>query len=252
MLHPAISLAPSLLSAFFASLVEFIEALTVVLAVGTTRGWRSALTGTAVAAVVLAIIVVVVGSGLRRVPLQWMQLVIGALMLLFGMRWLKKAILRAGGATSLRNEADIFQRETSALATAARVIGFDREGFSAAFQVVMIEGLEVVFIVLAIGATGVGFAPPAIAAAAAGLLVVALGIALHKPLARIPENALKFGVGIILCAFGTFWVGEGCGLVWPDADWALLVLVIAFLLLAMVGVAVARSITQVPDKGVSP
>ena len=215
-----------------------------VLAVGTTRGWRSALTGTATAAVVLAVIVAIVGTGLRHVPLQRIQLVVGALMLLFGIRWLRKAILRAGGATSLRNEADIYQRETRALAsTSSSSNGFDREGFSAAFQVTMIEGLEIIFIVLAIGATGAGYAPPAIAAVAAGLVVVGLGIALHKPLSRIPENALKFGVGIILCAFGTFWVGEGAGLAWPDGDWTLLALVAAFLAIAMLGVRIARSIT---------
>lgn len=226
---------PALLASFLASLVECVEALTVVLAVGVVRGWRDALVGSAVAVLVLLGLVWLLGSALTRIPLQDVQLFVGALLLLFGMRWLRKAILRAGGVLALHDEAAIYTRQTQSLAGAdARRHGWDKLAFAAAFKITMLEGIEVVFIVIAIGAGGRGLMLPAgIGAAAALVVVVALGALVHRPLARVPENTLKFVVGALLCAFGTFWVGEGMGDAWPGHDLAILVLVAVWLVVAL-------------------
>jgi Ca2+/H+ antiporter, TMEM165/GDT1 family len=234
---------PSMLAAFLASLVEFVEALTIVLAVGTVRGWRDALAGTAAALLTLLAIVAVLGTALARVPLDAIQLAVGTLLLLFGMRWLRKAILRAAGVIPLHDEASAFAREREAMRRAGRAAGpWDRVAFAATFQITMLEGMEVVFIVIAVGAGGAGLLLPASLGAAAALALVAiLGAALHRPIATVPENTLKFVVGVLLSAFGTFWVGEGMGLVWPGADWALLGLVAAFALAATGAVPFART-----------
>jgi len=234
---------PSVLAAFLASLVEFVEALTVVLAVGATRGWRPALAGSAAALLTLAILVVALGPALSRIPLATVQLVVGTLLLLFGLRWLRKAILRAAGLVPLHDEAAAYAAETELLIRSPRLFfaGWDTVAVTASFKIVMLEGVEVVFIVIAIGAVGGLLVPASIGAAAALLLVVALGVALHRPLARIPENTLKFLVGALLSAFGAFWVGEGAGLAWPGADWSILVLIAAFLALALSMVALCRA-----------
>ncbi len=235
-----------------ASLVEFVEALTVVLAVGAVRGWRGALGGTGLALLVLIALVVALGPGLTRIPLDLLQLGLGTLLLLFGMRWLRKAMLRAAGVIPLRDEDAAYARETAALGgLASAVDGWDREAVATAFKITMIEGIEVVFIVVALGAAGRGLLIPAsIGAAAALLVVVALGAALHRPVAAIPENALKFVVGVLLCAFGTFWVGEGTGLDWPGGDVSLLALIAGFLVVALGAVPLCRPQAGAVDENI--
>ncbi|HZF35453.1 MAG TPA: hypothetical protein VE914_16770 [Candidatus Angelobacter sp.] len=234
---------PSVLAAFLASLVEFVEALTVVLAVGTVRGWRSALAGAGLALLTLAILVIALGPALARIPLATVQLVVGTLLLLFGLRWLRKAILRAAGIVALHDETAAYAAETDLLSHGPRhfLAGWDTVAVTASFKIVMLEGIEVVFIVIAIGAVSGLLVPAGIGAAAALLLVIALGVVLHRPLARIPENTLKFLVGVLLSAFGAFWVGEGAGLAWPGADWSILGLIAAFLALALSMVALCRA-----------
>ena len=234
--------APSIAAAFLASLVEFVEALTVILAVGTVRGWRGALGGSGVAVLVLLAIIGVLGSALTRTPLHIVQLAVGALLLLFGMRWLRKAILRSAGVIALHDEDAIYIEQRESLQRLGGIgRGWDRVAFAAAFKITMLEGIEVVFIVIAIGAGGVGLLIPAsLGALAALLVVIALGIAVHRPLARIPENTLKFAVGVLLSAFGTFWVGEGIGVAWPAGDWSILGLIVCFLAIALVTIALCR------------
>ena len=234
---------PSIIDAFLASLVEFVEALTVVLAVGTVRGWRGALIGSGGAVVALAAIVAALGPALTRVPLNVVQLVVGTLLLLFGMRWLRKAILRSAGIIPLHDEEAAYAKETETL----RGIGeggkaWDPVAIATAFKITMLEGLEVVFIVIAVGAGGAGLLIPASAGALGALmLVVLLGVILHRPLTSIPENSLKFVVGVLLTAFGTFWVGEGIGLSWPGRDWSILGLVAGFFLIALATVPWCRT-----------
>ena len=235
---------PTMLAAFLASLVEFVEALTVVLAVGTVRGWRDALTGSGTALVTLLVMIAVLGPALARIPLESVQLFVGALLLLFGMRWLRKAILHAGGIIALHDEAEAFAKETDALRRHGVAHGgWDKVAFAASFKITMLEGIEVVFIVVAIGAGGAGLLLPAsLGALAALVLVVALGILIHRPLATIPENTLKFVVGVLLSAFGSFWVGEGLGIVWPGEDWSILGLIAGFLLIAWIAIPVCRRV----------
>jgi uncharacterized membrane protein len=232
---------PSLVASFLASLVEFVEALTVVLAVGVVRGWRPALLGTGFGLAVLFLLVIVLGPALARIPLDIVQLAVGTLLLLFGLRWLRKAILRAAGAIPLHDEAQAFADETALLRQGAGLrVAWDWVAISTAFKIVMLEGIEVVFIVIAIGAAGGLLLPASIGAVAALLVVVFLGIVLHRPLASIPENALKFAVGVLLSAFGTFWVGEGIGAAWPAADWSILALIAGFLAIALLMVPLCR------------
>jgi uncharacterized membrane protein len=233
---------PTVLAAFLASLVEFVEALTVVLAVGTVRGWRGALSGSGVAVLVLLALIAVLGTALTRIPLDAIQLVAGALLLLFGLRWLRKAILRAAGVIPLHDETVAFARQTDAMRKLGGGGGWDRAGFAAAFQITMLEGTEVVFIVIATGAGGSGLLWPAsLGALAALLVVVVLGVALHRPLAAVPENTLKFAVGVLLSGFGCFWIGEGMGVAWPGADWATLILSAGFLAVALLAVKLCRA-----------
>jgi Ca2+/H+ antiporter, TMEM165/GDT1 family len=233
---------PPMLAAFLASLVEFVEALTVVLAVGTVRGWRPALAGTAIAFAVLLTLVIVLGPALTRIPLDLVQLVVGTLLLLFGLRWLRKAILRAAGVIALHDEAAAFAHETEILQRQGRSVamGLDRVAVAAAFKIVMLEGIEVVFIVIAIGAAGRMLLPASVGALAALAVVIVLGIVVHRPLARVPENALKFAVGVLLSAFGTFWAAEGIGVAWPGEDRAILALIAGFLVVALALVPLAR------------
>ncbi|HEV2677410.1 MAG TPA: hypothetical protein VGV37_22970 [Aliidongia sp.] len=233
---------PTLVAAFLASTVEFVEALTVVLAVGTVRGWRGALAGAGAGLLVLLAMILILGPALTRIPLGPVQLVVGTLLLLFGMRWLRKAILRAAGVIPLHDEAAAFAKETASLSgLGTRDRGWDRVAIAAAFKITMLEGIEVVFIVIAVGAGGQGLLLPAILGALAALIaVVLLGILVHKPLTRIPENQLKFIVGVLLSAFGAFWVGEGIGLTWPRGDWSIPGLIAGFLAAALIAVPVCR------------
>lgn len=238
------SIAPTVLAAFMASLVEFVEALTIILAVGVTRGWRSPLLGAGAALGLLIVLIAVLGRSLANIPLPVVQLVIGTLLLLFGLRWLRKAVLRSAGVIALHDEAEAFRTETAALGRhgAAARGRVDAIAFVTAFKAVLLEGVEVVFIVVAIGAGGGLLGPAAVGALLALLVVIGLGLALHRPLATLPENKLKFGVGVLLSAFGTFWVGEGIGLAWPGGDWAILVLtvLVAVVALALVPACVGR------------
>ena len=244
----ATRLGTTLVAAFLASLVECVEALTVVLAVGSVRGWRSALEGAAAALGLLAAIVAVLGPALTHIPLHLVQLVVGAMILLFGLRWLRKAILRSAGLIPLHDEQAAFQREAAAMRRAGRAPGRDKLAFTAAFHITMLEGTEVVFIVVALGAGGTGLLLPAgLGAAAALLVIVALGVALHRPLARVPENTLKFVVGVLLSAFGTFWVGEGAGFAWPGSDLAIPCLMAAYLAIALCLVPMCRAGARVAE-----
>ena len=227
---------PSILAAFLASLVEFVEALTIVLAVGTVRGWRPALIGAGAAAVFLIVLVLLFGPLLGRIPLNMLQLVIGMLLLLFGMRWLRKAILRAAGTIPLHDEEAAFAFQTSSLRAATAPGGrvLDPVAVATTFKAVLLEGLEVVFIVIAIGATGGLLLPASLGAAAAAVLVIGLGFVLHRPLARVPENTLKFAVGVLISTFGIYWVGEGLGFSWPGADLAIVGLALVLLAVALV------------------
>ena len=241
---------PSMLTGFLASAVEFVEALTVILAVGSVRGWRDAILGALGAVAVLLALVLVLGSALTSIPVDAIQVAVGVLTLLFGMRWLHKAILRAAGVIPLRDEDAAFARQTARMRGAGRRAGWDRTAFSATFQVTLLEGIEVVFIVIAIGAGGAGLLLPAsVGALLALLLVAALGVAVHKPLARVPENSLKFAVGVLLSGFGCFWFGEGIGIDWPGDDLAILGLVAGFLLLALLSVRLCRAARPV---GIAP
>jgi uncharacterized membrane protein len=216
-----------------------VEALTVVLAVGSVRGWPSPLAGAAAALALLSAIVSALGPALTRIPLHLVQLVVGAMILLFGLRWLRKAILRAARLIPLHDEAAAFAKSSASMrAGSGGASKWDRLAFVAAFNITMLEGTEVVFIVIALGAGGTGLLLPAsLGAVAALLVIVALGLALHRPLARVPENTLKFVVGVLLSAFGTFWVGEGAGLAWPGPAAANPDLAIPFLMAAYLAVA---------------
>lgn len=234
--------APAISATFLASIVEVVEAFTIVLAVGTVQGWRPALAGTAAGLGVLGLIVLALGPVLDRVPIQSLQLVIGILLLLFGLRWLRKAILRAAGIIALHDEEKVFAAETSLLQDAARrrISHLDWVAGLAAFKAVVLEGVEVVFIVIAVGAGRGLLWPAALGALAACLLVLVIGFAVHKPLSRVPENALKFGVGVMLSAFGVFWTGEGLGVQWPGHDAAILGFAAIFLLAGLALISVAR------------
>lgn len=217
------SAAPAVTTAFLGSLVEAVEAVTIVLAVATVRGARSAGAGALAGLGSLALLVLTLGPLLEHVPLKALQLTIGLLLLVFGLRWLRKAILRAAGMIPLRDEELVFERTSAELRTQPHPIRarLDWIGALTCFKAVLLEGLEVVFIVLAVGA-GHGLLPAAsVGALAACALVVAIGFAMHRPLSRVPENTLKLVVGILLSAFGVFWGGEGLGVAWPGGDWAI-------------------------------
>jgi uncharacterized membrane protein len=216
-------------SAFLASAVEFVEALTIVLASGITRGWRSSLAGLAAATVALAAIVGALGPALTLVPIDALRLVVGALLLAFGLQWLRKAILRASGYKPLHDEDAIFARERADASEAPRDErgGLDWYGFTLSFKGVLLEGLEVAFIVLTFGSTQGSIPLAALGAGIALALVAAVGVLVRAPLSRVPENTMKFAVGVMLTTFGTFWSVEGAGAHWPGDDAALPV-VLAF------------------------
>ena len=221
---------------FLACVVEGVEALTIVLAVGTTRDWRSAGLGVGSALIALAAIVAALGPALTLLPLDALRLVVGGLLLIFGLQWLRKAILRASGHKAVHDEAAIFRTQTDAAEAATgqrRGLIADWYAYVVSFKGVLLEGLEVAFIVLTFGTNQHAIGLATIAAACAVVLVVAVGLAVRAPLARVPENTLKFVVGIMLTAFGTFWGAEGAGARWPGADAALLVLVPAVAVIAV-------------------
>ena len=238
MTGPELGLA---VSVFLACAVESVEALTIVLAVGTTRSWRAALTGVGAAVAALAALTAALGPALTSVPLQSLRVVVGGLLLIFGLQWLRKAVLRAGGSKALHDEAAAYERERSAARDAGAVgTGLDPYAFTIAFKGVLLEGLEVVFIVLTFGANQHRIGLAAAAAGVAVLLVTVVGVAIHAPLQRVPENTLKFVVGVMLTSFGTFWGAEGAGAHWPGGDAALLALVPATLLFSLCLVSVVR------------
>jgi uncharacterized membrane protein len=224
-------------SVFFACAVEAVEALTIVLAVGVTRSWRSALYGVGAATVVLAAVIAALGPALTALPINALRVVVGGLLLIFGLQWLRKAVLRAAGLKALHDEDKAYAQETDAAREAApAATGFDGYSFTIAFKGVLLEGLEVAFIVLTFGASQHNVGLAAAAAAVAVIVVVLAGVVVRQPLARVPENTLKFFVGVMLTAFGTFWGAEGAGASWPAGDAALLALVpgVALLGLGMV------------------
>ncbi len=226
-------------SVFAACTVEAVEALTIVLAVGTTRSWSSAFAGVGAAAGALSVIVLALGPALASLPIGALRLVVGGLLLIFGLQWLRKAILRSAGIKAMHDEAEIYREESEAAAAAgAPHGGFDPYSFVISFKGVLLEGLEVAFIVLTFGANQHRVGLAAAAAGLAVLLVVLAGIAAGSPLARVPENAMKFAVGVMLTSFGMFWGAEGAGAHWPASDAALLA-IIPLLLLASLAMASA-------------
>jgi uncharacterized membrane protein len=221
-------------SVFLACEVEAVEALTIVLAVGITRSWRWALTGVAAATATLAVIVAALGPALDAIPINALRVIVGALLLVFGLQWLRKAVLRASGLKAQRDETKAFAEETGAARAAAIAdTGFDGYAFTIAFKGVLLEGLEVAFIVLTFGANQHDIGLAAVAAGVAIAVVVVAGVAVRAPLARVPENAMKFAVGVMLTSFGVFWGTEGAGASWPGGDAALLVIVPGVLLVAL-------------------
>jgi uncharacterized membrane protein len=234
--------APAVTTAFLSSLVEAVEALTIVLAVASVRGWRPAGMGAIAGLVLLALSVLALGPFLDRIPLHLLQLVIGVLLLLFGMRWLRKAVLRAVGVIPLHDEAIAFATETEELRDQAyrHETHLNWLAGLASFKAVVLEGLEVVFIVIAVGAGRGLLGAASLGALAACLVIIAVGLFVHRPLARVPENTLKFAVGVMLSAFGIFWTGEGLGIPWPGEDFAILVFAAAFLMIALAAIFVTR------------
>jgi uncharacterized membrane protein len=219
-----VSTAFLVLSAFLASAVEMVEALTIVLVAGIARGWRSSLAGVGAATLALAAIVGALGPALTVVPIDALRLVVGTLLLIFGLQWLRKAILRASGFKALHDEDAAFVSGLDEAQHAAHVerAGVDWYGFTLAFKGVLLEGLEVAFIVLTFGSAQGSIPLAAVGAAAAVVLVAAVGIGIRAPLARVPENLLKFAVGTMLTTFGIFWAAEGAGAHWPGSDAAIL------------------------------
>jgi uncharacterized membrane protein len=236
------------LSVFLACAVEAVEALTIVLAVGSTRSWRSAMSGVGAAIITLAAIVGALGPALTSLPIDVLRLAVGGLLLVFGLQWLRKAILRSAGLKAKHDELETYEQESqAALAAGARRTGLDGYSFAIAFKGVLLEGLEVAFIVLTFGANQHRIPLAAAAAGLAVLLVIAAGFAARGPLARAPENTMKFAVGVMLSSFGIFWGAEGAGAHWPGGDAALLAIVPGLLIAAnAMAWAIRRSVGQRP------
>jgi uncharacterized membrane protein len=228
--------------AFLASAVEMVEALTIVLGVGLVRGWRSTLIGVASALLVLVLAVAVFGPALDQVPIQTLQLVVGALLLAFGLQWLRKAILRSSGYKALHDEDEAFREERAQAVEAGheRRAGLDWYSFTVAFKGVLLEGLEVVFIVIAFGSTQGRLGLAAAGAGVALVVVVGAGVLARGPLSRVPENTIKFVVGLLLTSFGCFWGAEGAGIRWPGEDASLLGVIAFFGLLSLLLVRALR------------
>lgn len=248
---------------FFASVVEFVEALTIVLAMGLTRGWRSTLAGVATAVVALVGFTVAAGYALSTwLPEAALQIVVGTLLLIFGLQWLRKAILRSAGLKSLHDEAAEYSAQTEAARRAGDSgrAGLDSFAFVVSFKGVFLEGVEVVFIVITFGLSADNMPAAVAGAAVGGVLVLVAGMLLHKPLTTVPENTLKYGVGLLLATFGTFWAVEGLGvfiedhdsLHWPGSDLAIIVLLLAWFAISRVLVrslpAVSASMAPAPEE----
>jgi Ca2+/H+ antiporter, TMEM165/GDT1 family len=229
-------------AAFLATLVEAVEALTIVLAVGTVRGWRPALGGAVAALFALLAMVAMFGPLLHLIPEHLLQLLIGVLLILFGGNWLRKAVLRAAGRKALHDEDATFAAETTELREQERRrdVRLQWLAATASFKAVFLEGVEIVFIVLALSTRPELLIPTSAAAVAATVLVAALGLLIHRPLSRVPENTLKFAVGVSLLTFGIFWTGEGLGFSWPGGDLAILGLLAGTVAVAFAAVAVLR------------
>ncbi|MEO9255362.1 MAG: hypothetical protein ABI305_07485 [Tepidiformaceae bacterium] len=229
------------LGALLASAVEMVEALTIVLAVGVTRGWRASLIGVFVGLIVLGIVVGALGPSLvNYVPLNGLRVVIGGLLLVFGLQWLRKAILRQTGRKALHDEALIYQRQVTYLELEALPEGFDWTAFTVSFKGVFLEGLEVAFIVLTFGANRGSYGLTLAGVAVAAVLVIGTGVLIHQPLSRVPENTIKFAVGLLLTSFGTFWSGEGIGVTWTLEEFSIPVLIVVFGVAAFVLVSVMK------------
>ena len=223
-------------AAFLASFVEAVEALTIVLAVGAFQGWRPALLGTCGGLVLLGALVLALGPPLGAIPVHVLRFTVGVLLLLFGLRWLRKAILRAAGVLALHDEAVAYAQETAHLQDEARSRANAMEWIAGltAFKAVTLEGIEIVFIVIALGSGKGMLCLASVGALAACAVVVLIGLLVHKPLARVPENTLKFGVGVMLSSFGAYWTGEGLGISWPGGDLAVILFAAIFLAVGLI------------------
>jgi uncharacterized membrane protein len=244
---------PLVVTVFVACAVEAVEALTIVLAAGLTRGWRSTFQGMGAALAVLAAVVAVAGPALTLIPLTPLRLIVGALLSVFGLQWLRKAILRASGYKDLHDEEGIYARQVAAARAAAggrRGWVNDWYAFTLSFKGVLLEGLEVVFIAITFGASQNNVGLAALSAAAAVVVVAIVGVVVHAPLSRVPENTLKFAVGVMLTSFGIFWGAEGAGVSWPGNDAALLVLVPVVVLVAVGYTALLRRTRAPAQAGV--
>jgi uncharacterized membrane protein len=246
------------LAVFGASLVEMVEALTLVVAAGVSRGWRSALEGAAAAVLVLGVLVLAVGVPLiRYLPIDALRVVVGALLLVLGLNWLRKAVLRSSGHKAMHDEDAIYAEtvaelnEDSDTASGRPSKGRDPVGFAVAFKGVFLEGTEVVLIVISLGAAQHRLGLAALAAAAAIVLVGIVGVIVSRQLSEVPENTIKTAVGIMLSSFGVFWVGEGAGIHWPGSDLAIPVLVGFWLVVYFAYTALLRTLLPAPPKAVT-
>jgi uncharacterized membrane protein len=233
------------ISTFLASAVEVVEAVTIVLAAGVTRGWRSTWIGVISAFLVLTVLVVLLGPALLTlIPIDALRILIGTLLLIFGLQWLRKSIMRYTGLKELHDEEKIYEREVRELSSApvaqANAQGMDWTAFTVSFKGVLLEGLEVIFIVITFGLSTGDFTPVVLGAMAAAVLVVGVAVVIHAPLSRVPENTLKFVVGLMLTGFGTFWAGEGIGLQWPGEDLAILGLIAFYAIMSGIFIYLLR------------
>jgi uncharacterized membrane protein len=238
------------LAVFGACCVEAVEALTLVVAAGSTRGWRSAFEGAATAFVILAVLVAAVGVPLvHYVPINVLRVVIGGLLLVLGLGWLRKAILRSSGHKAMHDEDLIYKKTVAGLSGERNTTGKGRDalGFVVAFKGVFLEGTEVVLIVLSLGASSHRLGLAAASAAAAVIVVTALGVVVARQLSEVPENTMKMVVGVMLTSFGVFWVGEGSGIAWPGSDLAILVLIGLFLVVTVGSIRLMRSVLPQPS-----
>jgi Ca2+/H+ antiporter, TMEM165/GDT1 family len=239
-----------ILAVFLAASVEMVEALTIVVAVGHTRGWRSALEGTGVAVVALAALVAIFGPALVRVPLDPLRLVVGAVLLIFGLQWLRKAILRSAGYIGLHDEDAIYEKTVTSLRAEGKSVGRDRLAFVVAFKGVFLEGTEIVVAVLTLGTSAHRLGLAITVAAIAVALVALIGVLVARQLSKVPENLMKMSVGVMLVSFGTFWTGEGLRVRWPGGDTMLLLLVVLYAFVVAVAIRLARK-TPVPSTGLA-
>lgn len=241
---------PAVSASFAASLVEVVEAFTIVLAASTLRGWRPALYGAVAGLCLLFVATLALGPLVSRIPLHLLQLIIGTLLLLFGLRWLRKAILRSAGIIPLHDEEATFAEERGELIAAAGLqkVSLEWLAGATAFKAVILEGLEVVFIIIAVGSGRGLLLPASLGAVVALILVLLVGAVAHRPLSRVPENTLKFGVGVMLSAFGVFWTGEGLGMNWPGNDLAIIAFAVTFLIS---GMTLGRALRRQPPETIT-